>query len=627
MTADRYFNNTPLITSPGLFYDHVSKVNYYDNAWKLVVHVDLNSIESKLNFIDNTKSKTKVLCSHQNLETFNLCDTSLKILETLIPSLHIRFQSLTHLIGNQRIKRGFVDGLGSMFNVVFGTLDHSDGEYYNKAIDSLTQDKQQQMNLLREQTQVVKTTISNFNTTITNLKENTKILNNNLKVIELLTKDIEIQLVNLELKQNIDEHLSLLTLMVTESDKELLNLISAILLINNNVIHPDIISPNQFISELRTTLVYIPDGTKYIAPLEIGHYPELSQTASINGFHYKSRLIFVIYIPLIKEIDFDLYNIIPLPIVANNNSHIFILPSFKSIALSENRLQYTTMKDVSACIKLSREVLVCKLDSTLYSTHVKSIGEVELLNQLVSIPKSCDTRMSTIDDEVWHRLHNRNSWIYISPKLISVTITCRNSKPFDVHITKTGILTLSKICRGYTSTTVLNTYSIAKESIYLSLLPTFDIIADTCCNKVNHINVTLPKLEQLHNNLDVENLEIASHKLDEIVKLSENYGEDKSTIQKLVNNNYLVVVIFTLLKILVLYLLYKAFMHLKGKCNRNNDTNCCESITNCLTFNIFKSNKENVSSELRTNDIEISEIGENSSLRRSNRIAKLKEKL
>lgn len=266
---------------------------------------------------------------------------------------------------------------------------------------------------------------------------------------------------------------------------------------------------------------------------------------------------------------FDLYNLIPLPIKTNSNSHIFIIPSTSLIALSETKLQYTAMTDLGKCKKLSESLLICKLINPVFSVHnILPICETQILVDGNKIPESCDTRLSVFDKEIWHRLHNSNSSIYVSPNLIAVTLNCKNHKPFDVHVINTGILTLIPNCKGYTSTTVLSTYTIVKESTHLSLLPIFDIISDDCCHKVNQTNVTQLNLTPIHNNVNLENLQISCHKLDEISKIVEKLADTKNAIHQILNDNYFSIFVVTTLKLLALYIIYRLYCYFKKRLSK-----------------------------------------------------------
>lgn len=97
------------------------------------------------------------------------------------------------------MKRGWFDGIGSVFKVVFGTLDQDDALRYNKAINSINDDEKNTIRLLKEQTIVVKSTIENFNNTLTNLNKNEEIFNKNLKIMEDYTKTSEKVLFDIQL--------------------------------------------------------------------------------------------------------------------------------------------------------------------------------------------------------------------------------------------------------------------------------------------------------------------------------------------------------------------------------------------------------------------------------------------
>lgn len=604
------------------------KIKFYENTWKLIVHVDLSNLESKFNLIESTIQKTQDICQYDKAANSSLCNTSLKLLEQSLPVIKSKFESFNDLIGHNRQKRGIIDGIGTIFKLVFGTLDHNDAEYYDKVINSLEKDDKAQFKLLEEQTHVVKSTISNFNSTLIDLKENTKLFNSNLHIFEMVAKQINTRLFDIEWKQQTDEHMSLLTLITNEFEKQLSDLITAILVAKTNVLHPVIITPRQLISELQKTLPYLPPSTNYAASLEIKNFYLLVQLMQINAYRFNSRLIFIIHSPLVNNENYNLYNLIPLPIKTNENSHIYILPKINYLALSENKLQYTLITSFSNCKKINEIRSICQLDSPIFSTHVKPICESELLLNNDYIPKNCDTRISNIDNEIWHRLHNSNNWIYVTSKPVSLTINCKGQSPLDIPIVKTGILSLAQSCKGYTSTTVLTSYSTIKESTHLSILPNFDIRTDDCCKNFKKENLSIPQMQEVRTNLNLDNLRVASYKLDEIARISKQLNDQPSMINKFLNNNYFSYIFCIIIKLIALYLLYKIFILIKNRWFRTRRTNYCSNIRNCLTFNCFKNKiQPNVSLELnentKSNSEEVDE--EQQTLRRSLRIAQLKE--
>lgn len=54
---------------------------------------------------------------------------------------------------------------------------------------------------------------------------------------------------------------------------------------------------------------------------------------------------------------------------------------------------------------------------------------------LIDVRENCDT---------WHKLINRNSWIYIFPKPVDVTLNCESQKISHLILYNTAILTLNQ---------------------------------------------------------------------------------------------------------------------------------------------------------------------------------------
>lgn len=85
--------------------------------------------------------------------------------------------------------------------------------------------------------------------------------------------------------------------MATEFDKELINVINAILVSRNNILHPRIISPKQVISELKHTLLRLPALTSYVARLNSENYQLLANVMELRVIRFNNRLIFVMENP------------------------------------------------------------------------------------------------------------------------------------------------------------------------------------------------------------------------------------------------------------------------------------------------------------------------------------------
>ncbi|KAF5287981.1 hypothetical protein FQA39_LY15563 [Lamprigera yunnana] len=82
------------------------------------------------------------------------CNTSLIILEQLLPSAESKAKALENIIGNSRSKRSWLPPLGAVFRTIISTLDEDDANYFKEAIEKLSKKEKETLNLLRSQTQL-----------------------------------------------------------------------------------------------------------------------------------------------------------------------------------------------------------------------------------------------------------------------------------------------------------------------------------------------------------------------------------------------------------------------------------------------------------------------------------------
>lgn len=605
----------------------MSHLRYYENSWKLLTVLDVSLINEKLRVITNSYRTSKALCQKGVLMDDSndtlICSNSAKILGQFIENLKTKEQTLHDLIGHVRIKRGWFNAIGSVFKTVVGTMDQGDADYYNDVIDKISKDDKNILNLLAQQTQVVKSTIVNFNTTVSNFQKNEIIFNTNLRRIEQHSKNISMKTMKLEAKQGLDERFALTTLLCNELDREYSELINAILFAKSEQIHPSIITPKQFIVELQKTASHLPPSSGYPLSLDLENAHEILQLSTLSGFYMKEKLIFVINIPLVMDTKFDLYHLTPLPIHNGGDAYLFIIPGNAYLALSQNRMQYNTLSNINDCKLISTGENLCKLSEPIFSLHTKPICETDLLSAF-RIPASCDTRISHLKSEIWHKLSNRNAWIYILPTPTHITINCKQRAPEDHLLIKTGILSLEPACKAYTSTTILTSSFNNLTSNFTQMIPKVDISQDDCClpHKDNISELSLTKLHI--SNLNIDDLQLASHKLDDISKIADELSRHEITKTRISWYSYITYILVLMLIIFIIFKLCNC-LKLRNRRHSHETLGCCATLTNCLTFNIRETNRP-TSIELESVDGDSSPTA-NVPLRRSQRHAQIRDRL
>ncbi|KAF9416070.1 hypothetical protein HW555_006482 [Spodoptera exigua] len=147
----------PVIHSPGLYFDPTTNIFFYNDFWKIVTHVDVNSIEPHLNEIDKLIVKSSLLCSKIEPEEYSNCRDIFNSIEVLLETNYVKAHSLSHIISKDtanRFKRALEFG-GEILKFFFGTLDAEDARNYDAAIDACEKNDNEIFRLMKDNIHIV----------------------------------------------------------------------------------------------------------------------------------------------------------------------------------------------------------------------------------------------------------------------------------------------------------------------------------------------------------------------------------------------------------------------------------------------------------------------------------------
>jgi hypothetical protein len=604
---------TQIAHSPGLYFDPIMNIHFYNDYWKVITYIDILTIEPHLLNIENSVKKTLDTCIHSNLNDFIHCKDLISPIEVLLQTSFIKFNSLSHIISvdsPHRYKRSLEFG-GEILKFFFGTLDADDARKYDSAIDACQQSETELFKLIKENIHIVKSTINSFNSTITRLNKNEFRLNNQInslnEMISQTTKNNN-QLLYISKINNLVNIIQGSLLTISNFVDSILN---AILFAKSNVLHPSIITPTNLLKELSKHNHLMNNRIDFPVPLNIETIHTIIDIAKLTAYYYNKKIVFVIQIPLISPIKYSVYKLIPLPTPPNhNNSDSFILvyPTKPYLAITDDRLNYALLDSIRDCPKINNDYSICQL-TTISSSNSNPSCETRLLTEVVLfLPKECNSKLLYGQIDIWHKLHN-NEWIYVQSKTNKLTVKC-NDNIKDYSIVGTGLLKLTPDCIGYCKTLQFLPSTVSTFTYKNELVIDFDITQDNCC-KEEIVNKTIPLLSPLSlNNIDLESLDHASHRLDGLEKEINKFQQESHFVKYA---HYYSGFTYFLIIIIMIFIIYKTYTYMCQGNSRNKSLCCIQIFNQC---NTKKSIQRNTRFE---NSIEMSEISSDDAISSSNR--------
>lgn len=583
------YNVSTFDHDPGIYYEYLGKLRIYNDAWNLITYVNLKTQDEHISVLENILTNTENICNSfktiENVES-TICSISMRNVKREFNSIKEQQDIFSQLLGHKpyiRVKRGFLDVVGKAAKILFGTLDDDDATYFNDKIQKVTNDEKQLIELIKEQSIIVKSTIQNFNSTINELNNNEIVLSDNLIKLEtIIHKDTDQIQIN-TLREIINEHFAILIYTLEQIKLDTMKIIEAILFAQQGIIHPSILSPKRLVNELQQIIKYLPKDLDFPLSITMKNVAALLQLINLNAAYVKDTLMIIIEIPLVPIHNFNLYHMIPLPI-RSADMNLFILPVSEYIAINTNKQNYLIFKDLKDC-KNMNDYYICKQSQPIYLTHKNEVCEVKLyLNPNINLMEHCDVRITKIVTKVFHQLIKRNSWIFLLNSPETLTISCKQSaEPFDIVIKDSGIITLNENCKAYSFSINLSPSRSFSNTIKLDYMPEMNLNISNLLPSNNKINITELKLDHIYRShiLHLEDLNIASHKLSKIEETANNILKSKETIY---HYSILYYVIYVICVFIIIIIIVKIIIKLRKK---RKDCSCPRL---CLTFRTSNSN-------------------------------------
>ncbi|KAL4083150.1 hypothetical protein QTP88_028480 [Uroleucon formosanum] len=300
-----------------------------------------------------------------------------------------------------RSKRGLINLVGRVANVLFGVCDDTDAEYFYSKIRDLESSNSRISKSSDAQIQIMQSIISNVNSSLLEINKNEINLADkyNFLLHEMQTEKAAIGTLNF--KTALEERISLLNIILTQYAFETGNLLNIINMALQGFVHSSILDTNTFKNQLKDIKAQLPIGEGIPIDLDNSGISELLRLITTNIVYIENVLIFVIEIPLVNGYEFILYKNIPLPVNIYGNDYVIIAPKSDYIAIDKSRLYYLELSEIqiSKC-KQMMNMLLCTYDQQLH--HLDESCELTIFRKPGILPNSCNLKNVNFNFSIWH---------------------------------------------------------------------------------------------------------------------------------------------------------------------------------------------------------------------------------
>jgi len=511
LTKAHFFENKPFNSNPGIYFENISPLNIAISQWNLLTFYNSSSYEQNYAFIDIYFNKCKQICNlfqNKSEEINEICVNFKSINSQLLNKINEERDTLQQYlkidrknIGTQSIRQkrsSYFGGIGMLQRTLFGVLTEEEGEEYQSKIKVLEEKQVKNLLIQKEQIKIFESTLDSVTkiaSDFTTIKNN---LNNYIIKIKNGMLEQKEELKIMKIKENILLYNTMYSELVNQYSKETSALLNTITSAHRGQLNPQILKPNELLEQLRDIKANLPTNLNLPIEINFQNYFDLMKIIELNILYTNHLIIYSINIPLIENLDFQLYHIISLPVYINNNNFIFIQSTQDYLIVEKNKQYYSlmTQDQINKCINI-KPGIICDSNIPLAKSN-KPNCEFQMFLTQSNISNECEVKSVTIFKDIWLQLKNSNSWLYATHIPLEVVISCQETVENTI-INKTGLLTLKPNCKAFTKNTIILSKFQNKSNFSKDYLPSFHLpdYTESINNKIKKQNIQLDNSEEI----------------------------------------------------------------------------------------------------------------------------------
>jgi len=596
------------INKPGYYFENYGPTRLVGGEYTLMAYLSLTEYNEKYEYLEKSISELNENCKKDDKHRL-ICSKFDNIITGMFTEISMQRENIIISLGRDEIKRekrGAINIIGNALHVLFGVCDDECTKKVNRALIEQQKNSGNVLHLMKKQTTLVKTTMQRIGASIEEtqqlheeLRGKQQELVKRMNSLTNVTNDV-LDLLLFNSVQNL--HLAL----INQYAYETLMLNQIITAARTGVIHTSLLTPkdlsetlNDIAHRLRTKM-HLPMGT---IPNELY---ELRKIIKITTIYTQDKLLFVIKIPLVTEIELTMYNAIPVPMMGNVT--YILKPEQPFIAITKDRRQFTTFtsEQIRTCTE-TNIFRICNIYQPIRDNKATKQCEVELFHKPEKVPDECEPHAINLNRNIYHKLRFRNEWLFATTN-DTLTINCANLEEATIiRIKGTGIIKINDTtCEVSAENVILTATQEITNKKYINFVPVTNMsMLTTKFPKKLHF----AKLKSINNTIGMKlnHLGELSHSVDNLEELiSKEEERQRNEQHKEIHSNLIYVTLILGVLSMVLIIIVYVTIKYKIKCYKNK-----QNIEEPKIYKLSKRNLEDyeLGNIEERNELEVEEEG------------------
>ncbi|XP_060802778.1 uncharacterized protein LOC106142071 isoform X1 [Amyelois transitella] len=484
-----------LDNGPGILPFKLGEAKIISHHHSFIQNVNLDLLQDKINSVND-----QLLTSSPDLhnKTNLLFQPHIDYLKNKLKNVSEQLKSFE----TGRVKRGLIDGLGSVVKSITGNLDYTDALHYNHAIKALEEDEHRLATEFNQHVSLTKDLTSQYSKIINDIVKNQ---NKMADLINRINESDASRDYDLIKYAHLAQMLIILSDNVDSISQELTRLQNILAFIRTSTMHHSAISLDEIRNILhKLTAIY---GRDRIIDLDIREYYELVR---LGSYYVGNNIVIVYKFPIFQLPIYDLYKLSIIP----NRFHEVLIPPSPFLAIFQK-----DFKNIEAECPKSSKWFICEEKRSLQNRPSQSC-----IPELITTQKknpTCQPIAITLDQIAYEELDDRYYTINF-PSPTKIHLSCGQDLYKEVN--GSYLLTIPQNC--YIETSQLHITN-KKDRLKGHVLKIMDLP-----HKETNIQTPAPTLKL--NSINLEHLHTTNTKIMQesphIIQATNDYGIYHTTI-------------------------------------------------------------------------------------------------